>query len=283
MDRKLETFLTVCRTMNYRMAAEELNLTQPAVTKQIHALEDEYQAEFFHYDGRRLHKTEKGMILESYARSLFSNYEEMKLAMQGQERLHLRVGATKTIGDYVLLPSILSYLQEDGHELTLTVDNTEHLLHMLDENELDFALVEGTFDKKRYAHRLLREEPFVGVCAKGKKKPIRRMEDLFQETLILREKGSGTRRIFEKDLEEMGYEVDAFSRVVELSSFHLIRETVKAGLGITFLYASVVGEDPSFETFTVPGIRDKHEFNIVSLRHTKGQEYAEWFLSKATE
>ena len=60
MERKLETFLTLCETLNYRRAAERLHLTQPAVTKQIQALEAEYGAVLFQYDGRRLHKTAKG-------------------------------------------------------------------------------------------------------------------------------------------------------------------------------------------------------------------------------
>ena len=88
MDKKIETFLTVCRTMNYREAAEQLHLTQPAVTKQIQTLEAEYGVKLFRYDGRRLHKTDHGLILESYAHSLEYNYQEMQLAMQEKERLH---------------------------------------------------------------------------------------------------------------------------------------------------------------------------------------------------
>ena len=67
MERKLETFLTLCETLNYRRAAERLHLTQPAVTKQIQALEAEYGAVLFRYDGRRLHKTSKGELLELHA------------------------------------------------------------------------------------------------------------------------------------------------------------------------------------------------------------------------
>ena len=66
MDTKLHTFLRLCQTMNYRMAAERLHLSQPAVTKQIQALEQSLQTKLFTYDGHTLHKTEKCLLLERY-------------------------------------------------------------------------------------------------------------------------------------------------------------------------------------------------------------------------
>ncbi len=286
MDRKLESFLTVCRTMNYRSAAEKLHLTQPAITKQIQALESEYGAKLFVYDGRRLSKTEKCMILESYAQAMEYNYQEMRLAMQEKERLHLRVGATKTIGDYVIAPAIMRYLKDPLHELTLIVDNTEQLLKALDENALDFAIVEGRFDKNKYEFRLFRKEPFVGIRAfreetEQKEKQKLSIDELLSQTIVVREKGSGTRELFERDLQGMGYSLSSFARVIELSSFRLIREAVKEGIGISFLYHSVVKAESCFETFSVNGIQQEHEFNVVSLKQTAAKKYAEKFLTEA--
>ena len=284
MDHKLKTFLTVCRTMNYRAAAEKLNLTQPAVSKQIQSLENEYGVKLFTYDGRHLEKTEKCVILESYAQSLEYNYQEMRLAMKDQEKLHLRVGATKTIGDYVIAPAIMQYLRDPAHELSLIVDNTEQLLKGLDENNLDFAIVEGRFDKKKYQFRLFRKESFIGIrsseqSAKNGQIPEMDIENLLAETIIVREKGSGTRELFERDLESMGYSLHSFHRVIELSSFRLIREAVKIGLGISFLYKAVVGEETGFQPFYVDGIQREHEFNVVSLKQTPAEKYGEQFLA----
>ena len=89
--------------MNYHTAAELLHLTQPAVTKQIQSLEAQYRTRLFSYDGKTLHKTEAGRVLEDYARSIRSKFREMEQAMAGIKRRTLRIGATKTIGDYVLL------------------------------------------------------------------------------------------------------------------------------------------------------------------------------------
>ena len=166
MDQRLETFLTVCATMNYRKAAEQLHLTQPAVTKQIQALEALYGVRLFTYDSRKLRKTPQGETLEIYAISQRYQDEELRRALKRQEKTSLRIGATKSIGDYILLPQIIRFLKEPDNELFFTVDNTAHLLAQLEGGELDFVVLEGIFDKSRYESFLLRNEPYIGICAK---------------------------------------------------------------------------------------------------------------------
>ena len=280
MDSKLHTFLVLCQTMNYRLAAEQLHLSQPAVTKQIQALEQSLQTKLFYYDGHTLHKTEKCLLLERYAISMQYQFEELQLAIAAKERTLLRIGATKTIGDYVLIDAIKDYLKDPGHELSLVVDNTKHLLHMLDENQLDFAIIEGTFSKTKYDSYLLRMEPFVGICVKdhplcGKHIPV---EDLLKETIIVREEGSGTRRIFEERLLASGYELNDFSRTVSISSFVAIKALVAAGIGISFVYDSVVAKDENIGTFTVDVLTEPHAFHVVYTRNTNAKKYSEQFL-----
>ena len=282
MDPKLHTFLTLCQTMNYRLAAEQLHLSQPAVTKQIQSLEQALQTKLFLYDGHTLHKTEKCLLLERYAISQQYQFQELQLAIADKKRLKLRVGATKTIGDYVLIDAIKDYLRDPGHELSLVVDNTKHLLQMLDENRLDFAVIEGTFSKTKYDSYLLRMEPFVGICAKnsplsGKHLTI---EDLLKETIIVREEGSGTRRIFEERLTASGYGLNDFSREVSISSFVSIKALVAVGVGISFLYRSVVADADDIGTFTIEGITEPHPFHVVYTRNTNAKNYAEQFLGE---
>ena len=282
MDPKLHTFLTLCQTMNYRLAAKQLHLSQPAVTKQIQSLEQALQTKLFLYDGHTLHKTEKCLLLERYAISQQYQFQELQLAIADKKRLKLRVGATKTIGDYVLIDAIKDYLRDPGHELSLVVDNTKHLLQMLDENWLDFAVIEGTFSKTKYDSYLLRMEPFVGICAKnsplsGKHLTI---EDLLKETIIVREEGSGTRRIFEERLTASGYGLNDFSREVSISSFVSIKALVAVGVGISFLYRSVVADADDIGTFTIDGITEPHPFHVVYTRNTNAKNYAEQFLGE---
>jgi DNA-binding transcriptional LysR family regulator len=263
------------------MAAERLHLSQPAVTKQIQALEQSLQTKLFTYDGRTLHKTEKCLLLERYAISQQYQFEELQLAIAGKKRLKLRIGATKTIGDYVLIDAIKDYLSDPHHEISLVVDNTKHLLQMLDENQLDFAVIEGTFSKTKYDSYLLRMEPFVGICSKrsplcGKLVTI---EDLLSQTIIVREEGSGTRRIFEERLTASGYELSDFSREVSISSFVAIKALVASGIGISFMYRSVVSKENNIGTFAVDGITEPHPFHVVYTRNTNAKNYSEQFLS----
>ena len=280
MDPKLHTFLTLCQTMNYRLAAERLHLSQPAVTKQIQSMEQALQTKLFLYDGHTLHKTEKCLLLERYAISQQYQFQELQLAIADKKRLKLRVGATKTIGDYVLIDAIKDYLHDPGHELSLVVDNTKHLLQMLDENRLDFAVIEGTFSKTKYDSYLLRMEPFVGICAKNSPLSEKHLsiEDLLKETIIVREEGSGTRRIFEERLTASGYGLNDFSREVSISSFVSIKALVAVGVGISFLYRSVVADADDIGTFTIDGITEPHPFHVVYTRNTNAKNYAEQFL-----
>ena len=96
MDQKLSTFLTLCSTMNYRRAADALHLTQPAVTKQIQALEAQYGVKLFSYDERKLRKTPQGEILERYAISLQYNDAELTrlLAEKPKTLLRIRISAS---------------------------------------------------------------------------------------------------------------------------------------------------------------------------------------------
>ena len=280
MDSKLQTFLTLCQTMNYRIAAEQLHLSQPAVTKQIQSLEQILQTKLFRYDGHTLHKTEACLLLERYAITQQYQFEELQLAIADKKRFNLRIGATKTIGDYVLIDAIKEYLSDPGHELSLMVDNTMHLLQMLDENQLDFAVIEGAFSKTKYDSYLLRMEPFVGICAKNS--PLCgqhiSVEELLKQTIIVREKGSGTRRIFEERLAAVGYELSDFYREVSISSFVAIKALVDAGIGISFLYNSVVAKENDIGTFTVDGITEPHPFHVVYTQNTSARNYAEQFL-----
>ena len=154
---------------------------------------------------------------------------------------------------------------------------------MLDEHRLDFAVIEGTFSKTKYDSYLLKTEPFVGICAKssplcGKHIPI---EDLLNETIIVREDGSGTRRIFEERLIAAGYELNDFFRQVSISSFVSIKALVASGIGISFLYQSVVANDPNIGTFTVDGLTEPHPFHVVYTRNTNAKSYSERFFANS--
>ena len=268
-DERLITFLKLCELMNYRATAEALHMTQPAVTQQIQRLEREYGCELFSYAGRRLAKTERAEILERYARSEVSNEQSVRRALAAPRRKTVRLGATRTIGNYCLAEA-LGRVLDSGAELTLTVDNTSVLLGMLDRAELNLALIEGFYDRVNYAHRLMRRERFVGICAPEHRFAGKEVtpEELFGETLLVREPGSGTRAIFEQLLAERNYTLESFDRIAYINSFEVIKALAKAGRGISFVYEAVAESADNIGVFTIAGAETVREFSYVWLLNT---------------
>lgn len=280
MEQKLESFLTVCHTMHYGKAAKLLNLSQPAVSKHVQALESQYGVTLFTYSGRHLHKTRQGEILERYAESLRYNEQALLAKMHEEPKNILRIGATKSIGKYVLFPYIRRFLSKSGNQLEFIVDNTAHLLELLNQGKMDFVILEGIFDKQHYDWLLFRNEPYIGICPKnhpfsGKRVPL---SDLFRERIILRESGSGTRKILERELANEGYTIDAFAGQTCISSFDIIKALVSEGSGISFLYEAVVKGDARLGRFTCPPLTGVHEFNVVFLKNTEVHHRAKEFL-----
>ncbi len=267
LDYRIYTFLSLCETLNYTKTARLLNMTQPGVTQHVQLLEKEYGCRLLRYSGKVLSLTEEGVLLEKHLRVAVAAERVQKVRFSAPEVLPLRIGATKTIGDYVI-PEVASALaQDDRYRLVLDIDNTKDLLRKLDRFELDLALIEGFFDQSHYQHRLIRKERFVGICGKshpfaGKSVSI---DELFTEHILLREQGSGTRSIFETVLQNHHYTIDAFSRQSCVNSFSLIRHMVRAGVGISFVYQSILDSDDTLGSFSLSGEEIFGEFNYVFL------------------
>lgn len=246
LDPRWNTFLVLCETMNYTRAAERLCLTQPAVTHHIHYLEDHYGCRLFIYEGKILRLTEAGLKLLEYTRSLAYNNRKAEEAMKSPSSVSLRVGASKTIGEFVIAPQVKRFLQEHPEaNFSLTVDNTQTLLRSLESGRLDFVLLEGFFDRSRYDATLYRKEPFFGVCSPehhfaGRTVAI---EELDAERILIREPGSGTRTIFEDALRRHNRTLNRFSKTTTISDFSTIKSLVADGLGISFLYEVAVSKE----------------------------------------
>ena len=203
LDPRWNTFLVLCETMNYTRAAERLCLTQPAVTHHIHYLEDHYGCRLFSYEGKVLRLTEAGVKLREYTRSLAYNSRKVEESMMAPKPLSLRIGASKTIGEFVVAPKVERFLRDYPEaSFSLSVDNTQVLLRMLEAGKLDFVLVEGFFEGSRYETTLYRKEEFFGICPPGHRFAGRAISltELESERILIREPGSGTRAIFEEAL-----------------------------------------------------------------------------------
>lgn len=268
LDNRIYTFLKLCELMNYRKTAEALNMTQPAVTQHIKFLEKEYGCKLFIYDGRKLVRTEKCTMLERHMRTVLFNEMKFREKLAEKEIIRLSVGATKTIGDYTIEEKVLELMGRDDIELELIIDNTDNLFRKLNNLELDVLLIEGFFDKDNYDYRLIKKEELVGICSVNHRFAGRRIgfDELFEEHIILREEGSGTRAVFEQFLNENGYSYRSFRKKSEISSFRLIESAAACGRGISFVYESIPAGNEELAEFRIENLHINHEFNYVVLK-----------------
>lgn len=279
LDFRMETFLAVCQCMNFTRASEQLNITQPAVSQHIRFLEKHYNTKLFRYEGKKLRLTGAGEILRNASLTMMHDEMSMQSEMQkSEETEEIRFGATRTVGDVLMGKILENYLKnypEAG--IHMIVENTKELLQRLDEGTIDFALVEGFFKKSEYDYQKYSDENYIGVCSPDYQfhETPETLENLFQERLLLREEGSGTREVLERWLDSQNLGIRDFRQTMEVGSLQTIRELTKAGCGITFLYETAVRDElreGSLKRIPLKGFEISHEFSFIWRR---GSIYAD--------
>lgn len=276
IDHRIDTFLSLCETNSYTETAKVLNMTQPTVTQHIQYLEKHYQVRLVSKKGKQFKLTNEGKMLEKYAKRIKANSERITPLLhrlqKGEEVL--KFGATLTIGEY-MMPPILLRLLEDKPEtkISMFVENTQLLLEMLWKGEIDFALLEGHFEQNEFDSQLLSNETYVGVCSP--ENPIahesNELHDLLNQTLIIREVGSGTRDILEQSLYNQNLSVDDFNRTIEIGNMNAIKELCRHNKGITFMYQEAVKNEFESGHLTEIPIKNfsiSHPFSFVYLKNS---------------
>ncbi len=285
LDFRHETFLTLCKIMNYTKTADILCITQPAVSQHIKFLEDFYGGKLFNYENKTLTLTERGKRLYNYTLTASTDSEQIRKLLRSEnfKTKDLCFGATLSIGEFVM-PKIMLKLLKTYPEMhvAMSVGNTSKLLKELCDGNISFALVEGFFDKFEYGHELFSKERFIGICAADfpLSNDSLKLEDIFNHRLILRERGSGTRDIFERLLYEQNMTLSSFKSVSEVGSLAVIKHLVKEGLGITFLYKTAVEnelKDGTLKELNISDINAFREFSFVYLKNSQHEKtYLEW-------
>ena len=272
-DFRMDTFLTVCKYMNYTKAAKELNLTQPAVSQHIHFLEQTYGVELFAHNGKRMELTRAGEILKRSALTMkhdeFHMQEKMRHAAGGVQ--NYAFGATLSVAEFMITEDLERFiLNHPESHIRMEVANTKELLVKLDAGELDFAIVEGEFPKDEYEYLLYSQEEYV---AAGNKKVAERfrgvsIKDLFTERIILREPGSGTREILENELKRRGLQVSDFANLTEIGNIGVIQKMLQAGLGITFFYQATIKGKEELQVIQLNDFKLRHDIMFIYRKNS---------------
>jgi len=239
----LRSFLTVARCLNFTKAAEQLMLTQPAVSRQIRQLERELGVVLFERLGRTVQLTDAGRELVSLGEQLIGQVDRVAEAVRRfgtTETGLLRVGASTTPG-YYLLPPILGRFRRahPGVELHFTVENSLAIERRILHNELDLGFVGlhptgGALQVESIADdEIVCFGPDDHSLSTRKRVTPKSLED---QTWVVREKGSATRQLFEQWLNNTGA---AMHKTIELDSPEAIKALVREGVGISFI--SILG------------------------------------------
>lgn len=288
IDFRIDTFIEVCKYLNYTKAAEHLGLTQPAVSQHIRYLENMYETRLFHYNNKKITMTETGKMLLNASMTMKNDEQYLKKAIKEKEKEapSIRFGVTLTVGEYCIPEKVAEYVRNNpGTRIRVMVDNTKELLEDMNRGDIDFAIVEGNFSKDEYDSQLYTRQELVAVCAAGhqfQKKP-ELLTDLLSETLLLREKRSGGREVLERSLEGKNLTPEDFNNIIEVSSIKTIKELTVRDCGITFLYEAAVEQELKSQTLQKIELTDFQIWHDMMLIWRKGSIFEERYKEMFAE
>lgn len=270
--RQLKVFVTTAEHKKMSLAAKHLFISQPTISQIISDLEKEYNIELFERKGKELKITRAGELLLENAKKMVAINDAL---MQDMKNLHsirpLRIGATMTIGNN-LIASVAKEIEllYPDIDTYVKVTNTAHIEMLLLRNELDIALVEGIIHHPEIISTPVLKDELCVICSKSNplanKKQIE-ISDLNKQAFILREKGSGTRAIFERSMNAHQIE---YKIKWECASNSAIIDAVSNNLGIGFVSTRSISGKAAHEKIQIchlKGVKMQRDFFLCSYKN----------------
>ncbi|MHB8534004.1 MAG: LysR substrate-binding domain-containing protein [Sulfuricaulis sp.] len=261
--RQLKVFESAARHLNYTRAAEELFLSQPAVSMQVKQLEEQLGVALFEQLGKRLHLTQAGGEVLGYARSVTQQLDELESVLnriKGLSGGKLRISVATTANYFI--PTLFGTFSRRYPEVTVSLDvtNRETLLQQLAENIVDLVIMGQPPAAADVEAVIFLENPLVIVAppdhplAREKKISLTRLQD---EVFLVREPGSGTRIAMERFFAERKMHLKTG---MEVGSNEAIKQSVQAGLGLGLLSQATIEQELELKRLVV---LDVAEFPIM--------------------
>ncbi len=247
--KQLEAFIWVAELQSFTKASRQLYMSQPAVSFQIKALEENLQVSLFQRGDKKVVLTEAGHLLYPEAKQLLRHYNRIKAGLddiKGLKTGQMVVGSSTIPGEY-LLPIMIGGFKEKypGIKITLKVAGSGQVGRWVREREIDFGIIGAPVDWAETECVTWLKDYLVLIVYPSH--PWARLSEvdlagLKNETIILREQGSGTRRTLEKKLAEQNISVDKLRIGMELGSTRAVITAVEAKLGISIVSKYAVSE-----------------------------------------
>jgi DNA-binding transcriptional LysR family regulator len=272
---RIIVFRAVAEQTSFRKASETLHLSQPAVSQHVRALEEELGARLFDRNGNRVQLTDAGKLLLEYARKgaeLAQKTRESIAEISGDLRGRLRIGASTTVAQYIL-PTMLGIFQTRHPNIKLSVvsGNTEDIVGRLADASIDVGMIEGPpLTREIHLEPFLEDSMILIAPVTADWVGISTISpaDLANMPLLLREHGSGSRRVVEDELQASGLHLDQLNIAMELDSTEAIVSAVEAGLGVGFVSTWAVRKELSIGTVAqiyVKGLEVQRQFTLARV------------------
>ena len=287
---RLKVFRTVAEHLSFHKAAEHLFLTQPAITLQIKALEDDLGIRLFDRAANRVSLTSHGSLLLSYAKkiaTLVSEAEQKLSAEDGEVSGEFSLGASTTIAQYVLPRLLGAFLDEHPRvRFSLHSGNTSEIVELLLDNRLSVGLIEGPARERGIRTEHFMEDELVVITPPAFAFDRLSHDQLVGSNLLMREHGSGSRHVVETALEKAGFRLKSFQSVMNLDSTEAIKSAVEAGLGIGCVSRWAISKELELgvlKVAEVDGLRIVRHFSLISRTGPEPQGPAGAFRTFALE
>lgn len=285
----LELFKVVAEKKSFSNASEVLHISQPAISQQIQALEEELGVKLFHRTTRKVTLTDEGKLLYKYAIqicNLFVDAEKSLSDYSGVVKGNLTIGASQTIGEY-FLPKYIGSFKElyPLVQISIEIFNTQHIVKAVNEQSLDLGLVEGNMETEGLNITPFLDDELFLIVNSTHPLAIQKTVTFDQLTLfpfVLREKGSGTRQIMEDAIVKAGLDLDGLQIIMELGNTEAVKSAVEANLGISILSERTVQKELQFMTLKalrIDGLKIMRKFYIITNPKKYRTTTMEHFLS----
>jgi DNA-binding transcriptional LysR family regulator len=271
-DRRLQVFMAVAKHLNFTRAANELFMSQPAVTFQIKQLEELYSTRLFERRHGNVSLTPAGELVSSYAEKIMALSDEMETRLaesSGEMRGPLLIGASLTIAEY-LLPDLLSEFNALYPQVRacLIVANSETIERRVVEHTLDLGLIEAPIKLAGVASVVCGRDELVVICAPDY--PLAGNASITAKILvdyeyISREPGSGTRKVTESYFRKQKIEPELLKIQMELGSSEALKAVVRQGLGFAIVSRLLVEQDVENSLLLAMPLKPalKRDFNLI--------------------
>lgn len=287
---RLKTFIAVAEKKSFSEAGKILFVTQPTITSQIKALEEELNTKLFERTTKKVAMTESAIILFKYAKEIIRLSDSaQKEILKIEDIIHgdLSMGCSLTIGEYIL-PMYLKKFKDLYPLIHMSVDisNSNKIVSNLKDQLIDVGLIETPIDDPQIIVEPFLADELILIAAPNyfttneREISINRLKNI---PLIMREKGSGTRAVVETYLNQAGISIDELNVVMELGSTESIKATVESGLGVSIISKNAIIKEEQLQLLTayqVQGLAFYRDFYIAFRKEQILKSTTELFIDE---